>query len=1292
MFAEEAALRIIDVSFYPSIIAHEYSRLFELLESGQTYGALLQIKDVLEVMIKYPTLIAVSQIYQQKEEVLYHYKDIFVSLIEKPLSLGDWERIAGKVAGNPHVHKDIQFVLNDVLSIYRNKKYKIVNWRNEKIGHGALSFDVNDDFKKDIKQKLTIIKEHFEQCHEIYQNLVFYMKENQSMVVLQGKDKSLNLDHSNHELFVLINGQELNLYPFIVLNQHGIYLFDAYYNRKKRSALLNYPEGKKSDLINRVNEIFQSVHHTFASEITKVSAKRSVTDKTYSALEVKVIDKIQEVDDFVKPVHLKGWMKGMLENHNKGIFLLQMERGTGKTTFARSLDEQSIHKIELNDFSVRSYYINDTFRARVNNFITKMNDLLRQDADGEYIIEGISGISELAEDCRQAFADLLNEYQKEHESFFDKKKLLVIIDGLDEIPASRGKTIFDYLPKPEMLDEDVYLLYTCRTNNEISPFTKEKLKQIPLTIDPKIVFRDEKSHVDSLVNYIRKKVFHIEKDKQQLTADQQNLANEILTKTDGRFLYLKAAKELLTAKNENINSLPYGKDLFHYYLEQLQFLYGNKYFKNIIQLLSILATSKDALSIKEIAVLMGEERPTYQLLAYLVDLRGFLTVERSYRGNLFSVSHTEWKELLDEKYREIIIQIIEDWVNRIEVFEVGHINWELNEFDGYDYLFANLFRYIGQYNLKMFKERLYTEHFIVIMEEFVLELQDYKHEDTLKRAISIYEQILEIMAFCQTSSDEVADTLIRLGNVCIDLSLYERAEHIFTDAIKLMELLLKDNINFNMTDLAVAYANRGVSFSRRNMFNEAIADVETELSYLNSMMNDPNNPDKRRNKENLLLAHYNVGVIKKKCGLVEEAFEHFQEGVRISEEMLDLQELVYEENYCSLLLAVAGIDLMQKNLDEAEIKIEKAYEFMKQIDTDDISLIIDVISKRASLHGKRGNYVKQLEYVNRAIQLIENNNQLEIIDPTSQLEYFYCWKANALVQIDEQMEEALANYSKGIDLFEESKREGKLISILDLALSYHSRGELYDRKREFDKARNDYIRAIQLESEIFNEEDFKNLSFTAKYMLDNGFGGSYLALGFNYERLEDYQQSLQCYQRLIDIFQPLFDQGEHRFLDKLVSGYERRGSTYQELNNNEKAIEDFTKGIELFETYGNDDNNLENLLDCYLSRGAVYLELKQPLQSIADFSKAIEYQKQLLLDNEELDMDEEVMLALLYSDRAEGYVELEKMTEALNDIETGLGILNQLLTQNDIESDVKKEILEHIEEITKTKQKIDMQI
>ena len=52
---------------FPFFIAHEYHRFYELLEKGQLFGAFFEMKDVLEVLLKFPILVGTAYIESKRE-------------------------------------------------------------------------------------------------------------------------------------------------------------------------------------------------------------------------------------------------------------------------------------------------------------------------------------------------------------------------------------------------------------------------------------------------------------------------------------------------------------------------------------------------------------------------------------------------------------------------------------------------------------------------------------------------------------------------------------------------------------------------------------------------------------------------------------------------------------------------------------------------------------------------------------------------------------------------------------------------------------------------------------------------------------------------------------------------------------------------------------------------------------------------------------------------------------------------------------------------------------------------
>ncbi|WP_240421195.1 hypothetical protein [Paenibacillus periandrae] len=150
----------------PYLIAIEYDKLHKLLVSGSTYGVQFQIKDMFEVLLKFPILILLSEVLESKK-LKYEYQDVLTRLTGKPLSLGDWHQVALEIRKKSSTKNEPIFeILRDISGIY--EKYQIVNWRNERIGHGALKLDNSTDFQNDIRKMLYLISEHLTRCQTYY--------------------------------------------------------------------------------------------------------------------------------------------------------------------------------------------------------------------------------------------------------------------------------------------------------------------------------------------------------------------------------------------------------------------------------------------------------------------------------------------------------------------------------------------------------------------------------------------------------------------------------------------------------------------------------------------------------------------------------------------------------------------------------------------------------------------------------------------------------------------------------------------------------------------------------------------------------------------------------------------------------------------------------------------------------------------------------------------------------------------------------------------------------------------
>lgn len=123
-------------------------------------------------------------------------------------------------------------------------------------------------------------------------------------------------------------------------------------------------------------------------------------------------------------------------------------RGTGKSSFVLACDELHQHgdqKISLSgdgvDVAVRAYYCNRIDFSNVNDFSSYVCELLGTFPDATRIRSRLGNLP----GSRSTLAEILKFYREQYERLCGKEKLVLFIDGIDEL-TRRGWQILDLLP------------------------------------------------------------------------------------------------------------------------------------------------------------------------------------------------------------------------------------------------------------------------------------------------------------------------------------------------------------------------------------------------------------------------------------------------------------------------------------------------------------------------------------------------------------------------------------------------------------------------------------------------------------------------------------------------------------------------------------------------------------------------------------------------------------------------------------------------------------------------------
>lgn len=1179
---------------FPSIIAHEYWRLYELLRKGQTYGVLLQLKDLFEVLLKFPVLVLVSEMYNRPGRSDKENK-VLGLLLSKNLSLGDWESIARMLLRDSRANESwniIRCILEQILKVYQDTN--ITNWRNNEIGHGALTFDTDLNFQADIKSKLLMLQTYLSNNAEQYSSITFCMRMNKELLVLRGKDTARNISYSG-DLWLVYKQSEIPLYPFILHHQEGIYFFDTYQKLKNRTYVLNYPEGKKCSLQNNANEIFKKLSNLIPLATIK---GRNIEDHIQSQMELNVLEKLYEVDDYETPKHLSEWLNTCLQK-NKGIFLLQMEAGTGKSTFARSLDEFSLNKLKTNNLSIatRGYYINDYLSYQVPYFVQHMIDLLRQTKRNQPSnIIGIKGINESSRNPDKEFARALNEYREAYEKLNKCKRLMIILDGLEEIPASNEKTIFDFIPNSDDLDDGIYILLTCRTNEEIidKPFTLAKLSDLTID-DNKVYYRNSSENKSVMDAYVRKHILGI---RDQIAFDS-NISNQIeflLNKADNRFLYLKTLKELLQGDNKtNLDSAISGSDLLFLYLESLEKNYGEIYMSKVVRILTILAIAYEPLTLNEIAFLLGDGIPSTRLIAHMIDLRGFLVKERNYRSNaLFSLAHDEWRQSLISNFEPIVDEILSEWAQIIKSLCGNYFPWTNADYDGETYLLAYIVNYI----------------------------QEWGKRDSVKDFA--------------LRTDWLANVAATIANISkIDYQLY-RAILMCSGIIEILNNLNNTGIIYDQNHLAVMYANRATAHIKKREYHHALKDTNQGMEVLKLLFKQNGLPNWDVLNDIILRrgsCYLELGDYDKAIEDLGQAISWIHEGEKRGVPVIPYRLLNALINRGLAYTKINEFEQAIMDFDEA-IVLFNTYQDEIEMSTD--YNLADILNYRGAVYRKQGEYPKALEDYDKAIELSGkelHTTDLALIQVNRGLIY---WDIN-------ENDKALKDLEQAIPVIRNALQQGELGQIIHLADALNCRANVQVYLQKNEEALKDYNEAVKL-YRYLSQSRAKPLMHKLSMILINRAETNRL--------FEKYPQAEADLTEAIDILRKmpkaLKQQGMFRALM-------HRGNVFRDTTRYRQALDDYNRALSIWEKLTVNSPNLATIL---MNRGATFYCMQDLEEAFTDYNAVVQIRRELYKQSK---LPNEYELAAALANRGRIYFDMHNLSEAIKDFDEYVAITTKMV-------------------------------
>lgn len=618
---------------YPEMLKSMYREIRQLAVDGSTYGMLLELRCLFEALIRWYVLIGIAYAdYQEKKQLVALLFDP-----ERSLSFGDWVQVFPR-----RLAQDPQVGLNSLGALLTNlnKRYakaQVVSWRNETIGHGALQPDTSQTFQAETERMLLTLKQCLEDNAQLASNVSCQMKPDGLLYC------------------TIDNGEEFALAPFIHWANGEYRLFDSLRDSEKQTCLeLSYLTGVRTQ---RKEPHFFDLRSRYYGSIP-FAVKDSFDDDVFTGQMENTLRHYHEPQRYWKQPHYMQALMDFMDGNDRGVLLFQSESGTGKSTFCHYIDGLGKRKLERQNMICRCYPCSRTSFRSYEEFCRTLQDLFcmapEEDTDlrgaTPALIPNTAGMTP-----SKILAEFLNEFRRLYDRKFGRERLLLILDGIDELsPEATG--LLNFVPVPDDLDQGVYVLITCRLEGIAGTYQWDFLQAHPFL--ERRTFNKAQENREVLKKTVGDSVFL---SGQALNAEQIDRVCSLL---DNRFTGLPVVRAVLS-QTADFEDAFRAQSLLDAYIQFLLRLYGENMFSRAQRVLLSIALAYEPLSVRQIASLAFDEPPTVELLAILRDLAPILLSVRDNQGAKYIIGHPEFGSQLRTRFHAGCAALVSTWRDRL---------------------------------------------------------------------------------------------------------------------------------------------------------------------------------------------------------------------------------------------------------------------------------------------------------------------------------------------------------------------------------------------------------------------------------------------------------------------------------------------------------------------------------------------------------------------------------------------------------------------------------------------------
>jgi tetratricopeptide (TPR) repeat protein len=575
-------------------------QLTVVLKAGDPGAAMFQMRDTVETLVKFATLVIASDILQKGSSK--EIKATQLHLFDGRLSLGGWTRnlnqFAKISADNPIRFSSAKFASQLKNAKIRSSIEQFVSIRNHHIGHGAFPPEPSDAV--DVVQAAMIPTDSEGGVLRLFGHLgdvewpLFSVESGSERIALRGAGSiSMPFRHRDHRTTTnyaplspawVQFGEETpsDLAPLISARRcsdcghSGIFLFDSLVDAKTAKAdFIDYTEGLKM----RASDPGIAAHLNRAAVSAFEESIKSLDGGLSSRPAMAMLEAEAIKNRYVSPVYLRRPLFERIESSEKSITWLQAPAHVGKTVFSQGIALSERGKgdslpVGLKDMAVASISIKREWRSELSLIRVRLIDTLMEALEiNPDVREKLPTLGASLDNPSKQLSRLL-EVALSLSGKGTSRRLLVVIDGLDELnPTTEGLRLLDFLPTVAELPSGIHLLLTSRRPGDpdcpawIDHELESRLFDVSIhRIDP-----SDNDYLKVLRAYSNKVL-----DKRRLNESE---FKDVLAKSDGLFLYFGFIIDQIAEQQFQVDALgdlPSARDLYSNFALNLKHRIGAK--------------------------------------------------------------------------------------------------------------------------------------------------------------------------------------------------------------------------------------------------------------------------------------------------------------------------------------------------------------------------------------------------------------------------------------------------------------------------------------------------------------------------------------------------------------------------------------------------------------------------------------------------------------------------------------------------------------------------------------------